>query len=296
MTGYGIALCQAEGMTVSVELKTVNNRYFKLSLRMSEGYGSLESRVEPLIRSLIERGTVNASIRIRQEKKTSDYKLSAPVLSSYFEQLVELSVKLGQLGEIPLPSLEHLIHLPGVVETEMDTIRCDEENEKIWNIIEKTLREALNALQTMRQAEGVSMHNDLNANIATLYRLVQNVEQLAPRVVSLYQQKLQERIGKVMSEQGTTLNPNDLLREIVVYADRCDISEETVRFRSHLAQFTDAMVSKESCGRKLDFLTQELLRETNTMGSKANDADITKNIVEMKTTIERIREMVQNIV
>ncbi|MDR1140823.1 MAG: YicC family protein [Planctomycetaceae bacterium] len=295
MTGYGVALCQAEGIAVSVELKAVNNRYFKLSLRMSDGYGSLETRIEPMIRSLIERGTVNASIRIRQEKKTSDYKISVPVLSSYFEQLVELGSQLGQLGELPLPSLERLTHLPGVVETEIDAIRCDEENEKIWNIIEKTLREALDALQTMRRAEGLSMHKDLDANIATLYQLVQNVEQLAPRVVPLYQQKLLERIGKVLSEQGLTLNNTELFREIAVYADRCDISEETVRFRSHLAQFTDAMISKESCGRKLDFLTQELLRETNTMGSKANDADITKNVVEMKTVIERIREMVQNV-
>ncbi|MDR2705076.1 MAG: YicC family protein [Planctomycetaceae bacterium] len=293
MTGYGVAVCQAEGIAVSVELKAVNNRYFKLSLRMSDGYGSLETRIEPLIRSSIERGSVNASIRIQQEKKVSDYKISAPVLQSYFEQLVELGSQLGHLGEFPLPSLDRLVFLPGVVE--IDANRHGEENEKIWNIIEKTLHEALDALQIMRQTEGSSMFRDLNANIETLYRLVQNVEQLTPRIVPLYQQKLSERIGKVMAEQGATLNNTDLLREIAVYADRCDISEETVRFRSHLVQFTDAMLSKESCGRKLDFLTQELLRETNTMGSKANDADITKNVVEMKTTIERIREMVQNI-
>ncbi|MDR0610833.1 MAG: YicC family protein [Planctomycetaceae bacterium] len=295
MTGYGVAVCQAEGIAVSVELKAVNNRYFKLSLRMSDGYGSLETRIEPLIRSSIERGSVNASIRIQQEKKVSDYKISTPVLQSYFEQLVELGSQLGHIGELPLPSLDRLVFLPGVVEISAN--RHDEDNEKIWNIIEKTLREALDALQIMRRTEGSSMFQDLNANIETLYRSVRNIEQLAPRVVPLYQQKLSERIGKVMLEQGTTLNNNDLLREIAVYADRCDISEETVRFRSHLLQFTDAMtsVNNESCGRKLDFLTQELLRETNTIGSKANDADITKNVVEMKTAIERIREMVQNI-
>jgi uncharacterized protein (TIGR00255 family) len=295
MTGYGIAVCRTEEIVVSVELKAVNNRYFKLSLRMSDGYGFLETRIEPLIRSLIERGTVSANIRIRQEKKTSDYKISAPVLLSYFEQLVELGSKLGHVGEIPLPSLDRLIFLPGVIETATDINCCDEENEKIWNIIEKALREALDALQAMRQAEGISMHKDLETNIATLYRLIQNVEQLAPRVIPLYQQKLLERISKVIPEQEISLSNTDLLREIAVYADRCDISEETVRFRSHLTQFTNAMLLKESCGRKLDFLTQELLRETNTMGSKANDADITKNVVEMKTVIERIREMVQNV-
>jgi uncharacterized protein (TIGR00255 family) len=295
MTGYGIAVCRTEEIIVSVELKAVNNRYFKLSLRMSDGYGSLETRIEPLIRSFVERGSVNANIHIRREKKASDYKISVPVLSSYFEQLVELGSQLGHVGEIPLPSLDRLVFLPGVIEIGTNMNHCDEENEKIRNIVEKTLREALEALQTMRQAEGASMHKDLEANIATLYRLIENVEQLAPRVVPLYQQKLLERIGKVMPEQELSLNSTDLLREITVYADRCDISEETVRFRSHLTQFTDAMLLKESCGRKLDFLTQELLRETNTMGSKANDADITKNVVEMKTVIERIREMVQNV-
>jgi uncharacterized protein (TIGR00255 family) len=308
MTGYGIAVSRTEEIVVSVELKAVNNRYFKLSLRMSDGYGSLETRIEPLIRNLIERGSVNANIRIRQEKKISDYKISVPVLLSYFEQLVELNSKLGGAEKLswflqfcgvklvrPLPSLDRLVFLPGVVETETGVNRCDEENEKIWNVLEKTLHEALDALQTMRQAEGASMHKDLEINIATLYQLIQNIEQLAPRVAPLYQQKLLERISKVLPEHELTLNNTELLREIAVYADRCDISEETVRFRSHLTQFTDAMLLKESCGRKLDFLTQELLRETNTMGSKANDVDIIKIVVEMKTIIERIREMVQNV-
>jgi uncharacterized protein (TIGR00255 family) len=293
MTGYGSAVGREEGITVSVELKAVNNRYFKLSLRMSDGYGSLETRIEPLIRTWIERGTINAVVRIRQEKKDSDYKISVPILQSYFEQLVKLGSTLGHVGELPLPHLDRLVTLPGVVETDAD--RSGEENEKIWNIIEKTLREALDALQSMRQTEGHSMVKDLEANIVTLYKLVENVEQLAPRVAPLYRQKLLERIEKVVSEQGMTLNDTDLLREVALYADRCDISEETVRFRSHLSQFTEAINSKERCGRKLDFLTQELFRETNTMGSKANDAGITKNVVEMKTVIERIREMVQNV-
>jgi uncharacterized protein (TIGR00255 family) len=239
---------------------------------------------------MIERGTINASIRIRQEKKESDYKISAPVLQTYFEQLLELG---NSLGQTDVPHLDRLVTLPGVVET--DTDRSGEETEKIWNLLEKTLRDALNALQTMRQAEGGSMAKDLSANIDLLTKQVENVERLAPNVAPQYRQRLLERIGKVMTEQGVTLNDTDLLRETALFADRCDISEETVRFRSHLEQFTAAMASKESCGRKLDFLTQELFRETNTMGSKANDAEITKHVVEMKTVIERIREMVQNV-
>jgi uncharacterized protein (TIGR00255 family) len=143
--------------------------------------------------------------------------------------------------------------------------------------------------------EGRSMAADISANLETLRQLVRNVEILAPNVAPQYRQRLLERIGKIMEEQNQTLNETDIIREVALFADRVDISEETVRFRSHLEQFESAIASPESCGRKLDFLTQELFRETNTMGSKANDAQITKNAVEMKTVIERIREMVQNV-
>ena len=125
--------------------------------------------------------------------------------------------------------------------------------------------------------------------------MIGNISELAPRVTLLYRQKLKERIEKAMEGQEFPLGDADFVRELAVYADRCDISEELVRFQSHLEQFTSAMQSKESCGRKLDFLTQELFREVNTIGSKANDADITKCVVEAKTVIERIREMVQNV-
>jgi uncharacterized protein (TIGR00255 family) len=290
MTGFGAAIYQEEGIAVSVELKAVNNRYFKLSLRMSEGYSVLEQRVEPLIRSEIERGTINAAIRIRKERKDSDYKISVSALESYFKQLTELNRLLGQT--VP-PNLDRLVALPGVIETEFE--RSGEEVEKIWNLAEKTIQEALNGLQIMRKSEGGSMTKDLSSNIELLKILVENIERLATNVAPLYRQRLMERISKVMSEQVVTLNDVDLLREVALFADRCDISEETVRFRSHLEQFSSALTSKESCGRKLDFLTQELFRETNTMGSKANDAEITKNVVEMKTVIERIREMVQNV-
>ena len=139
------------------------------------------------------------------------------------------------------------------------------------------------------------MAKDLTANVESLCQLIGNIAELAPRTAPTHQQKLKERIEKAMEEQGLPLGDADFIRELAVYADRCDISEELVRFQSHLEQFTSAMQSKESCGRKLDFLTQELFREVNTIGSKANDADITKHVVEIKTVIERIREMVQNV-
>ncbi len=292
MTGFGAAICADGETSVAVEIKTVNNRYFKLSLRMSEGFAALESRVESLIRESIDRGTVNITLRIRQKRK-AEYRIATTVLQSYFEQLVDLGGKLGHLGEIHAPALDKLLTLPGVIETEAD--QSDGELETVWNIVKRTMEDALKNLQAMRKAEGDSMATDLAANTEQLRTLLGGVEILAPNVAEQYRKRLEERVGKILMEHGATLNPADLVREVAVHADRCDISEETVRFRSHLAQFDEALKSKESCGRKLDFLTQELFRETNTIGSKANDAGITKHVVDMKTVIERIREMVQNV-
>lgn len=293
MTGFGAAVCREQGVGVSVELKTVNNRYFKLALRMSDGYSALETAVEPLIRSKIERGTVNASIRIHREKRDSDYRLSLPALRSYYEQLVRLNAQLGLNGDQHAPRIDRLVGLPGVADVDSD--RNDNENETVRTVLEKALREALDRLDEMRRTEGESMAKDLRSNLGQLQEMVGKVEELAPGVAPGYRLKLMERIGKVMSETGLTVAEADLVREVALFADRCDISEETVRFRSHLEQFGTALDGKESCGRKLDFLTQELFRETNTIGSKANDAEITRNVVEMKTVIERIREMVQNV-
>jgi uncharacterized protein (TIGR00255 family) len=194
--------------------------------------------------------------------------------------------------------LDQLVALPGVVSTENEN--DETQKEKIGTLLEKTIREAVDALQTMRKTEGESMAKDLTANVESLRQLIGSITELAPRIAPTYRQKLKERIEKAMAEQELTLGDADFgnadfVRELAVYADRCDISEELVRFQSHLEQFTSVMQSKESCGRKLDFLTQELFREANTIGSKANDADITKCVVEIKTVIERVREMVQNI-
>ena len=295
MTGFGAAVCKEENVSVSVELKTVNNRYFKLSLRLTDGYGALEQRIESLLRNVIERGTINANIRIAGAWEESGVQINTTVLESYIKQLSDAATEFGRKGYAPHGSLrlDQLVSLPGVVVTENE--QDETQHEKIGTLLEKAIREALDALQTMRKTEGESMAMDLTTNVESLRLLIGSIIELAPRVAPLYQQKLKERIEKALAEQGLPLSDTDFIRELAVYADRCDVSEELVRFQSHLEQFTSTMQSKESCGRKLDFLTQELFREANTIGSKANDADITKFVVEIKTVIERIREMVQNV-
>ena len=295
MTGFGSAVCIDGDISVSVELKAVNNRFFKLSLKLPEGYSALEQRIEAMLRSVIERGTINAHVRINSTRENSGYRINTVLLESYVTQLSDTAKKLGLPGNAfqRSPLLDQLAFLPGVIITENEN--NETEHETVWPLLEKTIREALDALQTMRKTEGESMAKDLMANVESLRQLIGNIAELAPRTAPAYRQKLKERIEKAMEEQGLSLGDADFVRELAVYADRCDISEEFVRFQSHLEQFTSAMQSQESCGRKLDFLTQELFREVNTIGSKANDADITKHVVEIKTVIERIREMVQNV-
>ena len=304
MTGFGAAVCKEDRLSVSVELKTVNNRHFKLSLKLTEGYSAFEQRIESLLRNVIERGTLNANIRITCTKDDAGYQINTSVLLSYMKQFADTfatlddSVKTvyGSIGTRFSP--DRFVMLPGVII--MDNEHDEHKNDKVWFLLEQTLREALNALQTMRKTEGDAMEKDLTANVELLRREIGHIAALAPRVAPLYQQKLKERIERAMEGQnlalgGVLLGDADFVRELAVYADRCDISEELVRFQSHLEQFTSAIQSRESIGRKLDFLTQELFREVNTIGSKANDADITKHVVEIKTIIERLREMVQNV-
>lgn len=294
MTGFGAATLSDETLTVSVELKSVNNRYFKLAIRVSEGFTALEPKVETLVRDSVERGTVNASIRIRRRRQSGEFQLDLSVLQSYFEQLLDLDASLGLAGETQHPRLDLLAALPGaVIEADRDLSELD--HQRVWNVLEQATRQALDKMQEMRRTEGDSMARELRRNVQNLRDLLAGVERLAPNVASQYRLRLTERIEKIMSENNLTLDPADLVREIALFADRCDVSEEIVRFRSHLEQFETTLDDKRSCGKKLDFLTQELYRETNTIGSKANDAEITRHVVEMKTEIERIREMVQNV-
>lgn len=294
MTGFGTSVIQRNNINVSVELKTVNNRYFKLMLRVTENFGMLETRVESILRREIERGTVNAIIRIRLEKQLPKAIISTPVLLSYAEQISELRIKHEQLGIFEPPNLYQLLTLPGVIAAGHES---EEEIDNVWSVTEKAVYESIEQLKIMRKTEGESMKRDLKMNIDQISAELSEIEKIAPKSISMYRTKLFERISKVMAEKqlDASLNETDILREIAIYADKYDISEEIVRLRSHLDQFKNAIDAEVSNGRKLDFLSQELFRETNTIGAKANESDITLHSVAIKTIIERIREMVQNV-
>jgi uncharacterized protein (TIGR00255 family) len=289
MTGFGEAHHQQNGLAIALEVRTINSRYFKLVVRASEIYSSLETDIEDVVRQQIKRGTVQVSLRVEKPKTADDYRLNTQALSSYRDQLEALHAE-WHINE-PV-TLERLLALPGVV-AESQAVRDDVSAD--WPLIRQTLEEALTRLSTMRVEEGRAMAADLRLNCQTIAQELENVAVRAPLVVDSYRSRLQERLQKALAEYQVTLDPADVIRELSLFAERSDISEEIVRLRSHLEQFDGFLDATESSGRKLEFLTQEMFRETNTIGSKANDLQIARHVIEMKAAIERIREMIQNI-
>lgn len=289
MTGFGEAHCQREGLAVSVEVRTINNRYLKLTTRTSEGYGTLEPQIEAAVRKRIRRGTVQVNVRVDRLRCGDEYRLNVDVLRSYRRQIESILADWESDRHV---SLESLLQLPGVVDE--DTTAAHDASDD-WPAISETLEAAIDRMEQMRAEEGRTMGVDLRANGAAAAASLAEVERRASLVVETYRNRLAERIQKALAEHQISLDPGDFLREVSLFADRCDISEEIVRLRSHLEQFGTLLDGEESPGRKFDFLTQEMVREANTIGSKANDVEIARHVIEIKTAIERIREMIQNI-
>jgi uncharacterized protein (TIGR00255 family) len=289
MTGFGEAQRKNATMAVSAEVRTINSRYFKLTVRSGEGYSMLEPLVEGLVREHIKRGTVQVTLRIDRARSSDDYRLDTGVLTGYREQLD----KLYREWHVTQPvSLENLLALPGVVQ---QNGAASFDVERDWPLVRETLEEAMRQMTKMRSDEGRAMAADLAANCASVAGELDAIDTRAPQVREAYRERLTERISKSLEEFKITLQPGDLIRELSIYAERSDISEEIVRLRSHLEQFGATLELDESSGRKLEFLTQEMFRETNTIGSKANDVQISRHVIEIKAAIERIREMIQNV-
>jgi uncharacterized protein (TIGR00255 family) len=289
MTGFGEAQRKDAQLAVAVEARTINSRHFKLVIRCADGYSALEPQIESLVRGHIKRGTVQVSLRIDRARASEDYRVNEAVLAGYRTQLEELR-KAWKLAE-PV-GIESLLPLPGVV-SENAGQSLDASGD--WPLISQALAAAMKNMDTMRAEEGRAMAADLSANNAAIATELDAIEVRAPLVAETYRARLTERLTKSLADFEITLDPRDLIREVSIYAERSDISEEIVRLRSHLEQFAATLELPESSGRKLEFLTQEMYRETNTIGSKANDVQISRHVIEIKAAIERIREMIQNV-
>ncbi len=291
MTGYGEARYQSDDLTLSIELRALNNRYLKVSVRASDPYHLLEPEFEKVIRRVVRRGTLQVHCRCERAAGPQDFRINVTALRSYLAQIEAVRSELG-LTERGDGLLGQVLALPGVV-PEPGSLSAHLEDD--WPRIEKVLTAALDKLQAMRQEEGRAMAQELLAHRDTIAAHLDRIRTRIPLVATNYRDRLYERVRNLLGELNVQLDRNDLIKEVSIFAERSDIAEEVVRLASHLGQFHEMMKDKESPGRKLEFLTQEMFREANTIGSKAGDVEISKEVVEIKATLEKIRELVQNV-
>lgn len=286
MTGFGNASRSSDAAHVSVELKAVNNRYLKIGMRLPEVAAAFEGDIEKIIRSRIARGSVQLSFRIRMASANNGFQIDRNAVKAYSSQLEEIA------GGGSVPTLAEILQLPGVI-SEADGFANS--REVLWPLISDAVNDALQHFEDFRQQEGQSMVGDLQEQCDTITEQLRQVAAKAPDVVSSYREKLIDRVKKGVEEAGVRIEESDVIREVALFADRCDINEEITRLKSHRQQFETFLASDQSLGRKLEFVSQEMFREINTIGSKANNVEVAHCVVEMKAAIERIREILQNV-
>jgi uncharacterized protein (TIGR00255 family) len=288
MTGCGEGVATEGASVCRVELRSVNNRFFKLSLRAREGFGALEGQIEAAIRRRVRRGAVQVTLDVGGPAAPAGRSIDQAQLGGYLDQLQDFC---SGRGLDPPGTVDGLLSLPGVLVESQPTLDAIQ---RAWPLVARALDEAVERLDRMRRAEGDAMARDMIATCGEIAALVATIRGRVPAVVELHRARLFDRVSKLLAAHGTALAPADLAREVALIADRSDIAEELVRLESHREQF-ERLLGEESPGRSLDFLTQELAREANTIASKSLDVPIAHAVVDLKTRIERLRELVQNV-
>jgi len=289
MTGYGRGESAQDGFKITVELSAVNRRQTEISVNLPRELELLEAPVRDAINARVARGRVTTRITLHAAngKQSARAHINLALARAYTTELNRLAKQLKLAGAV---TLDHLVRAPGVFQTDEELV--DAEN--LWPVVEKALKQALAALVKMREREGAHLAQDLAARAGIMRQCAERIQKQAPQTAERYRQQLVERI---QSAGLAAPGPEDerLLKEIVLFADRSDISEELTRLQSHFQQFEDCRKSKEPVGRTLDFLAQEMNREINTIGSKANDALISRDVVTLKAELEKFREQAQNV-
>lgn len=292
MTGFGEARHQSDALSLAVEVRAVNNRHLKVSVRGSEPYPMLEPELEKVVRKYIRRGTILVHVRCERNYRPQDFRINATALRAYIEQVHDVCAEMGW-GDRASHLLGQVLALPGVA-PEPGSVGRPEDTE--MDAVERTLENALKNLDGMRKEEGRAMADELLSHRTNIAGELDRIRLHCPYVKELYRARLKDRIAQALADSNVSVNDDNLLREVAVFAERSDVAEEVTRLASHLEQFRDVVTREDdSPGRKLEFLTQEMFRETNTIGSKAGDVTISRHVVEIKATLEKIRELVQNV-
>ena len=288
MTGFGAAAGVVDGIEYAVEIKTVNNRYLKISLRLPDALHALETRIEQILRKKLQRGSVFFQVRMRMASSVAAPAINIEVLQSYLDQLRVLEVETNPHLRLDLAGM---MQLPGVCEPPATDQLVEASTEGLVALID----EALSKLLEMRVREGQAVVDDLTSHADVIEANLASVAARVDDVLMMYHEKLTARIGELTARAHVEINPEALAREVAIYAERSDIAEEVSRLTTHLKEFKAVCQKGGPMGRKLDFMTQEMLREANTIGSKSNDADIARVVVDIKTAIDRIKEQAANL-
>lgn len=287
MTGFGSASGQVESISYVVEVRSVNNRYLKISCKLPDFLAAAESEIEALIRHRVQRGTLSLSVQTRLPEDRAAGRVNAAVLSNYLDQLRMIDAEGNPMLRVDLATL---MQLPGVCEPPSLEGLVESTREGLLALV----AQAIENLANMRRKEGDNLKADLLGNCEEVERNLAAIAEVAPKVVVDYHDRLAVRVAELTRAAKINIDEDLLAREVAIFADRCDIAEEITRLRAHVEQFRQTGDSPEPAGRKLDFIAQEMLREANTIASKANSAEIGRHVVDIKTAIDRIKEQVQN--
>lgn len=293
MTGFGAAAEQVDDVGYAVEVRSVNNRYFKALIRLPEEIAGLEAEIDSQLRKIIQRGSVTYTVKIKLPEKPAN-RINDGALKTYLEHLQSVHASVEAYDHGTHIDLTALLALPGVLEPDSQDIDLIEQARPI---IRKLTVQACEKLTAMRDAEGAALAEELRVHRQAIQKHLAEIADRAPHVVEEYHQRLRSRIDDLLARAELKIDEHDLIREVAIFAERSDIREETARLAGHMDQFEQILDAEPGSvnGRTLDFLAQEMLREANTIASKSNDALISRAIVEVKGAIDRIKEQAQNV-
>ena len=287
MTGFGRAVCEVDGYIITVELKSVNHRYFEFSSRVPRAYGFLDDKLKSYINSKVARGKVDCFVGIEAlNTEAAEVVVNNTLASAYVKALKELCTSYDLKEDFGASTISRFQDVLVVK-------KADEDENRIWCYVKAVCDEALDSFVSMREIEGEKMKADISSRADYIIECVSFIEERSPETVREYNDKLIARVHDLIGD--ATLDEARIIQEVAIYADKVAVAEETVRLRSHIDQLKQFLEADEAIGRKMDFLIQEINREANTIGSKANDVDIARKVVDIKSEVEKIREQVQNI-
>ena len=289
MTGFGRCRTVLHGREISVEIKSVNHRFFEFSCRTPKGYGFLDDKLKALVNSRVSRGKIDMFVTVGAAEDTpAEVKINHSLVSGYINAMKEIAETYGIENDVTVTAISRF---PDVYTVS----KAQEDEEEITADVLEAANTAIDGFIAMREAEGEKMKADILGRAEVILATVDEIDERSPQTVKEYEERLLDRINRTLQDYNINIDEQRVLTEVAVFADKVAVAEETVRLRSHFAQLSKIMKSQTPIGREIDFIIQEMNREANTIGSKVQDAEIAHKVVKIKSEIEKMREQIQNI-